>query len=603
VTLPAHGVKVELTATQRVAMHRYTFNTPGRVQLLVDLQHGLRLGEGPRVLRARAEVVDTAGEVQGTVWSRNRVEREASFVLRFDHAIERVITLAPRAGDKAPRYVLGFNLGRTHVLQARVALSTVDVPGARRNLVEASEQSFDQVRREARKEWNALLSRITIDAPAQQQRIFYSALYRTLLHPSDIADADGRVRGPTGVVTTARGGVYYSSLSLWATFRATHPLYTLIVPERVGGFVDTLLQHHEAQGYLPLWTAWGREAHSTIGNPALPMIADAVAKGFAGFDPARALEAMVRSSTEARPRAPEWAQREWSDYMAHGFVPFGRVAAEAVSRTLDYGIGDDAVARVARAAGDEKTAHDFELRALGYRRLWDSATQTMRGKDSQGRWRTPFDPLEVTSPMRNPGDYFEANAWQATLTPALHDPAGLVDLMGGPAALETWLDRFFATRTPGAGGHRGQEAVIGQYAHGDATNHHAAWLYAYTPSPWKGQALVRRIATRFYREGSGGIVGHDGGGQMSAWLVFATLGLYPAVPASARFVWGAPLVRAARVQLTEGKVLRIKVRNFDSPWPWASAISLDGKPQSGLELQHAALARGGMLEFTMSPVP
>ncbi len=597
VTLPGHGVRVELTATQRVAVHRYTFTQAGRVQVLVDLQHGLLFGEGPRVTQATSSVDAARGELSGTTHAKNWVEREASFIVRFDRPIERVTTLPVRAGEKAARYLLDFDLGSSRVLHARVALSTVDVDGARRNLAVDEAQAFDAVRAAADAQWQRLLSRIEIDADARFKKIFYSALYRTLLHPSDIADADGRVRGPTGQVMAAPGGVYYSTLSLWDTFRGVHPLFTLLVPERVPGFVQTMLAHQRAQGYLPLWTAWGRETHTMIGNPALPVIADAVAKGFhrqgTGFDLNAALQAMVETSTLPRPNAPVWAQRDWKAYEQFGFIPLDKIANESVSKTLELGIGDDAVARVARAAGRAELAERFASGAQGWRQLWDAQTQMMRGKDSAGRWREPFDPLVPTSPMNNPGDYTEANAWQYTLTPALHDPAGLVAQMGGAAAFEAWLDRFFSVQAPGANKHLGQEALIGQYAHGNEPSHHIAYLYAWTASPEKGQALIRRIARSFYGSGPDGITGNDDCGQMSAWLVLSTLGFYPVVPASGTYVAGTTLVRRASLARADGT--RLVIRPSPRPGVW-----LDGQRMDPLALPHAALLQARRLEIGAS---
>jgi len=589
VVLPAHGVRVELTATPRVALQRYTFGRPGRVQVLVDLQHGLRFGEGPRVIAARAAVDASAGEVSGTVQSRNWVEREASFVVRFDRPIARVQTLPTLAGELAPRYLLEFDLGpKGRTLLARVALSTVDVDGARGNLAEAAARSFDAVRADADRQWDALLGRARIDADARTRRLFYSALYRALLHPSDIADADGRVRGPRGEVIAAPGGHYYSTMSLWDTFRAVHPLFTLLVPERVDGFVNTLLAHHRQQGYLPLWTAWGRETHTMIGNPALPVIADAVAKGFAGIDREEALRAMVETSTRPRPGAPEWAQRSWADYEQFGYLPFDREAGEAVSKSLEYGVGDDAVARVAAALGRRDEAERFATRSRGWRLLFDAETSTMRGKDSAGRWRTPFDALAPTSPMQNPGDYTEANAWQYTATPALHDPEGFRDLLGGPAGLGRWLDRFFSLEVPNPDKHLGQEALIGQYAHGNEPSHHIAWLYAFSDRPSRGTALVRRIVRDFYATRPDGIIGNDDCGQMSAWLVFAMLGFYPLQPSSAQYVAGVPLVRSATLRLADGHTLTIR-RGAQG------VAKLEGRPVVRTALRHTDLAAGGTL--------
>jgi len=603
VRLPAHGVNVELTATQRVALQRYRFDRPGAVQVLADLQHGILFQTDARVTQSDVKVDADKGEISGTVHSRNWVEREASFVVQFSAPIQRVITLPAGPKDKAPRYVLSFDLGSGRELLARVALSTVDVDGARRNLAEAQAKSFDAVRNEASAEWEDMLGRIQIQAPERQKRIFYSALYRTLMHPSDIADVDGRVRGPTGQVQQAPGGHYYSTLSLWDTFRAVHPLFTLIVPERVDAMVATLIAHHQAQGYLPLWTAWGRETHTMIGNPALPVIADALAKGFKGFDAQAALKAMVETSTLPRPTAPDWAQRSWASYEQYGYLPFDKEPGEAVSKTLEYGVGDAAVSQAAAQLGDGVTAQRFAERAQGWRKLWDATTRQMRGRDSQGGWRTPFDPLKPTSPLGNPGDYTEANAWQYSLTPGLHDPQGLAQLMGGPAAFGQWLDAFFSVQQRGVDKHQGQEALIGQYAHGNEPSHHIAYLYAYTPQPWKGHTLIRRISRSFYTDRPTGITGNDDCGQMSAWYVFATLGLYPVRPASGSYVLGAPQVASARLRLAQGKTLNVVSDGFAESRPYAASARLNGLPVDATRLDHSALTQGGELRFAMQPLP
>ena len=397
----------------------------------------------------------------------------------------------------------------------------------------------------------------------------------------------------------ARGGHYYSTLSLWDTFRGVHPLFTLVVPERVDGMILSLLDHHKAQGYLPLWTAWGRETWTMIGNPSLPVIADAVAKGFTGFDREEALNAMLQTSTAPRLNAPEWAQRDWRVYDEFGFLPFDRVKGEAVSQTLELGIGDDAVARLAAVMGRTDVAMRFGVRAKGYRKLFDIQSKMMRGKDSAGNWRTPFDPLMATSPMSNPGDYTEANAWQYTLTPALHDPDGLVEIMGGPKAFGDWLDRFFSTDSKDANKHLGQEAMIGQYAHGNEPSHHIAYLYAWTDRPWKGQQLIRRIVRDFYTDQPNGIIGNDDCGQMSAWYVLSTLGFYPAVPGSGNFVLGAPQVRAAKISLPRGKMLRVMATGFSDQAMTVKRSTLRGESLNAHAVPYSLLMRGSELRFNM----
>ena len=589
VRLAGHGVTVELTAAPKVALHRYRFDRPGRVQVLVDLQHGLNYVEEPSVLSA--DVTAREDGLRGLLHRRNWVERQVAFIVQFSHPVLGRQTLPPRTGEKAPRLLLDFDLGRGQVLEARVALSTVDEAGAAGNLATVAGQPFEAVRQAADAAWERLLGRIRIEADARTRRLFYSALYRTLQHPSEIADADGRVRGPRGEVLQAPGGVYYSTLSLWDTFRASHPLFTLVVPERVPGFVNTLLAHHRQMGWLPLWTSWGRETYCMIGNPALPVIADAIVKGFGAggaIDEAAALAAMVETSTRERPDAPAWAQRGWTLLDRHGYLPFDLQPGESVSMTAELGYGDAAVATVAERLGQADVARRFRQRARGWLQLFDDDTRTLRGKDSAGRWRTPFDPVAATSPLKNPGDYTEANAWQYTATPALHDAAAFRDRLGGEAALEAWLGRFFSLPVPNPDKHLGQEALIGQYAHGNEPSHHITWLYAWTASPDKGQRLRERIVKRFYGTGPAGLVGNDDVGQMSAWLVFALLGFYPAEPFSGRYVVGQPLVAGAHLHLAGDRVLRIEGRG--------GVPTLNGERLVGRQVAHDALVRGGRLQ-------
>jgi predicted alpha-1,2-mannosidase len=595
------GVRVELTATARVALHRYRFDHGGRVQVLVDLQHGLHFGTDRRVTAATSRVDPERGEITGVNDTRAWVERRVAFVVRFDRPIAGVELLPMRPEDEARRYLLTFDLGRDRVLEARVALSTVDEEGARGNLGEAEAKSFAAVRREADAEWGSLVGRVEAEGSRRERRLLYTALYHAFLHPSDIADRDGRVRGPRGDVIRVTGP-YYSTLSLWDTFRALQPLLTLLVPERVPGIVDSLLAHAAQQGYLPLWTAWGRETWCMIGNPALPVLANALAAGTPGLDRGAVLRAMLETTTRERPEAPAGTQRGWADYVRYGYLPFDLEPGESVSKTLEYGIGDAAVADVARAAGRIDVATEYAWRAWrGYHALYDPATGVMRGRDSHGAWRTPFDPLRPTSPLKNPGDYTEANAWQYTLTPALHDPRGLRELLGGAAGLEAWLDRYFSLPMPAADRDLGQEALIGQNAHGNEPGHHAAWLYAYTGSPGRGERLVRRIAHDFYGDRPDGIVGNDDCGQMSAWYVFATLGIYPVVPARAEYVALAPI--ATRVTLRVPGRPPLRILGAGPAGGEVRELRLNGIAVDRTALDHRALVGGGTLEFVRRATP
>lgn len=504
VYLGDNQVRVELTAGVRTALHRYTFDAPGRVYVLVDLQHGLTFRtDAQPVLAERSGL--TADGVEGVMRRSNWTSRTVAFSVRFDHPVVESTTLPPRPGDAAPRYLLAFDLGAGRELNARVGLSTVDVEGARASRDAVSGRDFDGVRRGAVAAWDDLLGRIEIAADNTRKRIFYTALYHAFLHPSTISDVDGRWRGPHGEVLRADGGDRDSTLSLWSLFDR------------------------------------------------------------------------------------------------FGYYPFDLAGGEAVSRTLEAGIGDDATARMAAGLARSDLAGRFSSRAGAWRSLVDPETRLARGRDSTGGWREPFDPLTPTSPLNNPGDYTEANAWQYSWTSALHDPDGLVEAMGGPTGFRTMLDRFFF-ELPSLEGwtYLGQEAMIGQYAHGNEPSHHIAWLYAHTDAPERGHQLVARIARDFYRDTPDGIIGNEDAGQLSAWYVFATLGFYPVTPASGTYVAGLPLVDHAVLRVPGREPLTIRRTGAGDR---LLNLTLDGRPQAPTSLPHSHLVQGGALLFEAGREP
>jgi predicted alpha-1,2-mannosidase len=362
-----------------------------------------------------------------------------------------------------------------------------------------------------------------------------------------------------------------------------------LVPERINDFANSILDHADACGRLPIWPIWGGETGTMIGEPALPILADFWAKGFRGFDGSHALAEMVRTSSE------DSGLSQWSIFDKHGFYPFDLVEGESVSRSLEAGIGDDAVARMATLLEEPEIANRFRERSHSWRKLIDPETHLARGRDASGNWREPFDPLKPTSPLNNPGDYTEGNAWQFTMTPGLFDPIGLKQALGGEDSFRSMLDQFFfdLPETEGAA-YLGQEAMIGQYAHGNEPSHHIAWLYAYTNQPQTGNELIRRIAAEFYSDRPDGILGNEDAGQLSAWYVFATLGFYPAQSASASYVAGVPLVERARISLAGGRELSIE---RSGTLLGLSSVRLEGRELNRLAIAHADLALGGVLRF------
>jgi len=582
----ADGVSVELTCTERVALHRYRF--PGdSARVLIDLQHGLRFQNHPLVLESDVRLDGLTG-LSGYCQTDNWVRRKYFFTLIFDRKADRIVRLPDRPGDKAPRFAAEFRLGPDRLLQAKVALSSVSVDGAKANLEDGQPGwSFDETRAEARRKWNQLLSRMEIEADETTRRVFYTCLYHLCIHPSNIADSDGRYRGPDDQVKWAEGAEYYTALSTWDVYRAALPMLTIVAPERIDGIVRTLLAHHRAQGYLPIWTAWGQENHCMIGNHSIPIIAAAYSRGFRGFDANEALEAMVSTSTRPHPNS------DWDILRQYGYYPFDKVPGESVSRTLETAYDDHCVASMANALGRPELARGFLERALNYRRLLDPETRLVRGRDSKGNWRSPFDPTKATSPMNNPGDYTEASAWQYTWTPGQHDINGLIDAMGGRSGFTGMLDRFFSQKVDNPDKFLGQEALIGQYPHGNEPCHHVIWLYAFSDTPWRLGQLARRVCNDFYKDSPDGLQGNDDCGQMSAWYLFATLGFYPVDPSSGKYVLGEPLVSKATILLPDGRSFVIR-KACSEDTKQSPTNTLDGK-KVGDTLSHEMLLRGGTL--------
>jgi len=603
VTLQDHRVYVELTATPRVALHRYTFPRSQRVQVLLDLQHALGPDAGQRLGMRDWQVAEQ--EVSGVIESRGLVTRLTAFVIHFDRPVAAASLLPGSQGDAAGRWVLDFDLPATAKpqLQARVALSTIDVAGARRNLAEAEGRSFDGVRKDADAAWNALLSRIRLPgAPEQQQMTFYSALYRSLLHPSVVSDLDGRYRGAAGQVENAGTGAHYSSFTLRPASRAALPLVGLLAPERLGDIVQSLLADQRSLGHLPASSRWGQLGAAGLGNPALTVIAQALAQGVPGVDAGQALSAMLATATQDREGAPPWGA-----LALHGYFPFDVVPEASVTRTLEAGLGDDAVARVAELLRRADLARAFADRALGYRKLLDPGTRMLRGRDSRGVWRDPFVASLPGKPLRG-SDHVDAHPLQESFAPAQHDLPGLMALWGGPPGLTGMLDRLFAPAvdpppSQGPAGVGAGPGIIGRYDHGAATGQHIPWLYAFSMAPWRGHALVQRLSRQAYTTRWDGLPAADVGALTSAWYVFATLGWYPVAPASGKFVLGAPQVQRAEIHWPGGRVLRVMAPGASASRPHASAVTFDGRALDWPEIDHAQLVGGGELRFTMSPLP
>jgi predicted alpha-1,2-mannosidase len=591
-------VKVELTCSERVAFHQYTFPEK-EAQVLVDLQHGLRFvfdENNQKGLVVESDVkIENNTTISGYCSTQNWVNRKYFFTLTFDQPFTNSTLIEKKENEKAPKYLLDFSLMENKKLKVKIALSSVSVEGAKLNLkTEIPHWDFKKVYQYNLKSWENYLNKIKIEAPKKQKENFYTSLYHLFLQPSNIADVNGKYRGVDDKIAIAPNKEYYSTLSIWDIYRGAFPLLQILAPEKINGIIQTMLIHHKAKGFLPIWTAWGQDNYCMIGNHAIPMILSAYQNGFRGFDANDALNAMVETSTQSH------INSDWELYNLYGYYPFDKLDNEAVSRTLESGYDDWCVAEMAKILGNKEIEKSFTQRANYYKNIYDNETQFFRGKDSKGNWRTPFNPLMATSPMNNPGDYTEANAWQYFWTPAQFDIEGVERLLGGKENLTKKLNEFFTTDAINPDKYLGQEAMIGQYAHGNEPSHHIIYLYAYSNEPKTGQKYIHRVINEFHNNTPDGMIGNDDCGQMSAWYILSTLGFYPVNPANGEFVLGSPQVEKATLHFSNGNKFDILAKNFSVNNIFNVIRKLNDKIIVKPFLNYHEIMKGGTLTFEMT---
>ena len=616
VSLQDYGIRAELTASARVGVHRYRFPKGKPAHVLVDM---------------RTSMYDYPGKVQ---WSRLRLRpdgtvtgfretrgwapgRQLHFAMRFSrpvsghqlHDTEQDVVYKgfPPPGEKNPRQraqiegrqlVGAFDFadaaGQTMVV--KVAISPVSEDSAIANLdAEMPGWDFDAVRRDAKAQWTQALAAVDIDAPEAMKRSFYTALYHTLMGPSLFMDSDGRYRGPDNAVHQAEGFTHYSTFSLWDTYRALHPLLTLVQPEqRNADFVNSLLASHRQSPYgvLPVWSFHGQETWCMIGYHAVPVIADAYMKGIRGFDAGYALQAMVDSASYG-------PYDGIAQYMQLGYVPIDE-EGEAASKTLEYAYDDWTIARMAQAMGRNDVATVFEKRAGNWRHAFDADTGFMRARKRDGSFREPFDPTASGYGT----DYTEGNAWQYSWY-VPHDIAGLAAAHGGEAQLLARIDQVFDAKVdPKIFEHMEDiTGLIGWYAHGNEPSHHVAYLYAYAGQPWRTQARLGHIMSTQYAPRPDGLAGNDDLGQMSAWYVFTALGFYPVAPGSNQYVIGRPFLPRATLNLPNGKRFTVIAQGLDEAHHYIGSATLNGKPLQRAYISHEEILAGGELRFVMQAQP
>jgi predicted alpha-1,2-mannosidase len=599
VVLTDNDVKVEVTTAPHVAFHRYTYNADKTAGLLADFQSGLVWSKDRISTHVLENEVNFESDYIITGYTRRRewTERTYYFVIEFDKPIVSKELLEQRdPREKAPRYILNFDLGNDSVLNTKVAMSTTGIEGAKANLAaEGKERSFDDVYKDAKKEWNRYLSKVSIEGTDEDKTNFYTALYHLYIQPNNIADVDGKYVGPNGKISQSPTGKFYSTLSQWDTFRAAFPMYTILSPEIINNLVNNMLEFSEQKGHLPIWALMGQETFTMIGNHSIPMVVDAYLKGFEGFDAERAYSEIKKSLTEGKHK-----NAGWEEYDKYGYYPYDLFKVESVSRTLESGFDDYCAAIMAKKLGKTEDYEFFMNRSGYYKNHYDNETKSMRPKDSKGEWLTPFDPYRLAHADSNiGGHYTEGNALQYTWH-VLQDIPGLIELLGGKEEAGKVLDFLFTTEQESTGTLSDVTGLIGQYAHGNEPSHHIAYIYMYLDRPEDTQRLIRQICKNFYQNKPDGLIGNDDCGQMSAWYMFSAMGFYPVNPVSGELVFGAPQLPKTTLNLDNGKTFTIEAINLSEENMYIEKIELNGSIYTEKFITYDDIMNGGELTFYMT---
>lgn len=591
VTLTDENIRAEMTATTRTGMHRYSFPSGADRYLLIDLRHR------DKVLEAYIRIVSDRrieGLRRSEAWARDQY---VYFVMEFSEPVQVFSSnssgKALRTGDLLRSdslcLSLAFGAGGKSPLLVKTALSTADTEGASRNMnTELPGWDFDNVMESANETWNKELLRIEVKGGTEKDRInFYTALYHAMVVPNVISDVDGRYRGRDLKVHTANGYTRYTVFSLWDTFRAAHPLYTLIDRKRTLDYIRTFLDQYREGGRLPVWELAANETDCMIGYHSVPVITDALVKGIGGFDTTLALEAMIKSAN--------WNHLGIPSYIRNGYIAV-EDEHESVSKTLEYAYDDWCISETARLLRRDDERRRYLVRAASYRNVFDPQSGFMRPRRN-GNFIPNFDPREVNN------HFTEANSWQYSFF-VPHDLQGLIRLMGGEQPFEAKLDRLFAedSRTTG----RTQADItglIGQYAHGNEPSHHMAYLYNYIGKPWKTQRLLRLILDSLYHSGPDGLPGNEDCGQMSAWYVWSAMGFYPVTPGSPDYAIGSPLFDEVKINLENGHTVRILSVNNGRDNRYVERLTVDGKEWKNNLIDHETFTSATEIRFDMGPAP
>ena len=584
VPLVRYGITAEMTATSRVGFHRYTFPAADDAAVIFDLKNGGCWD------KATETHIEPSGDSRLVGWRYSSgwaKDQRVWFVAEFS----RPFTSFEQVGEHYAR--VNFATAEGEQLMLKVALSPVSIEGAEANLAaELPGWDFDATAAAADAAWNAQLAKVKVTTQDEvARRIFYTGLYHTMVAPSEFCDVNGDYRGADGAVHHNPGHTTYTTFSLWDTYRAAMPLMTILHPDRMPDIVNTMLAIADEQGRLPVWHLWGNETDCMVGNPGIPVVADAIVKGIGGFDRERAFEAIRRTAMNP--------DRGNGLRMKYGYIPCD-LFNEAVAYDMEYALADGAAARAAEALGREEDARYFTERSHSYRNYFDPSTGFMRGRDSRRGWRTPFNPFAST---HRADDYCEGNAWQYTWL-APHDVAGLESCFGSRARMLGKLDSLFTVSSVIEGAETSPDisGLIGQYAHGNEPSHHILYLYTMLGQPWKTAEKVREVLTTLYHDQPDGLSGNEDVGQMSAWYILSSLGMYEVEPAGGRYWFGSPLFDRAEIAVPGG-TFTIVAENNSSENKYIRRVWLNGRPYTKPWIGHEEVMAGGELRFEMDDEP
>jgi predicted alpha-1,2-mannosidase len=606
VILRDYGIRAELSATERAGIHKYTFPLSADSHFVLDLAHAF--GSSPGLVRWSQMAAKNNDTILGGRSTAGWAEgRQIYFAMKFSKPFREFEIYSEDAGLGPAKHeakgdhlkcVMRYQTSPGEVIYVKTGISGVSAEGALKSLdAEIPDWDFERVRRAAHQSWQRELSRIRIETSNQKHKeIFYTALYHLMLAPTLFDDVDGQYRGMDGEVHQLTSGVHnYSTFSLWDTYRAAHPLYTLFQSHRVPDFANCLIRMaNESPQGMPVWPLQGKETGTMTGYHSAAVIGEACVKKFPGLDLAKAYAPMNR-------RAMVDDYRGLRLYRTLGYIPADK-EEESVSKTMEYVYDDWAVAHVARAVGEADDAKALLVRSKNYRNLFDPKIGFIRAKLETGQWAEPFDPRGMGH-SKQWRDYTEANSWETTFA-IQHDVNGYIELFGGRELFLAKLDELFNTSSelppdapPDIAG------LVGQYAHGNEPCHHIAYLYCYAGAPYKTQERVRSLLETQYNNQPDGLAGNEDCGQMSAWYVISALGFYAVDPVSGNYVFGTPLFDKAEIELGESKRLMIKVKRTSPEDKYISSVSLNGISYSKVWFSHADVANGGEFVFDMSSQP